>query len=131
MSGLFIWLFGICWKVFPSPLSYLASLLTIFVEETASRIEFWLQSINARANGAGVILVGTHADEVQRRGTVKNIIKFMREKYVILLASPRLFSFICFAFYLLFSRYCTRFNNIVDIVPVSLATGKGTQEYVS
>eukprot|EP00026_Physarum_polycephalum_P000022 Phypoly_transcript_00022.p1 GENE.Phypoly_transcript_00022~~Phypoly_transcript_00022.p1 ORF type:complete len:3281 (-),score=556.54 Phypoly_transcript_00022:159-8669(-) len=72
-------------------------------EETASRIEFWLQSINARANGSGVILVGTHADEVQR-GTVKSIIKYMREKY------------------------CTRFPNIVDIVPVSLSTGKGTQE---
>lgn len=50
-------------------------------EETASRIEFWLQSINARANGAPVIVVGTHSDEVAR-GTTKLIIKNMREKYV-------------------------------------------------
>jgi leucine-rich repeat kinase 2 len=65
---------------FPSIFFMHVSFLTpIFAEETASRIEFWLQSINARANGAGVIVVGTHADEVQR-GTAKTIIKSMREK---------------------------------------------------
>lgn len=83
----------------------------IMSEETASRIEFWLQSINARANGAGVILVGTHADEVQR-GTVKATLRAMREKYVTLVLFFLSFSFpscftLCYLFIHLFILYLT------------------------
>lgn len=69
-----------------------------------------------------MIVVGTHADEVQR-GTAKQIIKVMREKYVF-------YEIGCLALLLIRScRYLSRFPNIVDIFPISLATGKGTQEY--
>lgn len=57
-------------------------ILLFNAEETASRIEFWLQSINTRANGAGVLLVGTHADEAQK-SSVKSIIRSMKDKYAL------------------------------------------------
>jgi hypothetical protein len=49
-------------------------------EETA-RVDYWLQSIRARSDSSPVILIGTHADEVDNK-YIEEIHEYMTKKYL-------------------------------------------------
>jgi len=51
------------------------------LDEEYSRVEYWLQSILARAKGCKILLVGTHLDEVTPE-KASRIVKQMSEKYL-------------------------------------------------
>eukprot|EP01114_Cavostelium_apophysatum_P022155 TRINITY_DN7922_c0_g2_i4.p1 TRINITY_DN7922_c0_g2~~TRINITY_DN7922_c0_g2_i4.p1 ORF type:complete len:1489 (-),score=439.35 TRINITY_DN7922_c0_g2_i4:127-4593(-) len=53
--------------------------------EEESRVEFWLQSINARAPNAPILILGTHADDKKCTGTpgyVEEQLQSLRDKYM-------------------------------------------------
>ncbi|EGG24144.1 leucine-rich repeat-containing protein [Cavenderia fasciculata] len=72
----------------------------IILEEEASRVEFWLQSITTRTKDAPIIIVGTHLDD-SNKASAKAVKKKMLEKYL------------------------PRFPNIRAIKMVSCTNGKG------
>ncbi|EFA77446.1 leucine-rich repeat-containing protein [Heterostelium album PN500] len=72
----------------------------IILEEEASRVEFWLQSITTRTKDAPIIIVGTHLDDSNKTSA-----KAIKKKMI--------------------DKYCTRFPTIKAIKLVSCTTGKG------
>jgi len=73
------------------------------MDEKSSKVEYWLKTLKVRANGAPVVLVGTHRDD-------KRCDKKYREA---LIKSMR-------------KRFDSRFPFIRDYVCVSCKNGKGT-----
>eukprot|EP01132_Coremiostelium_polycephalum_P008525 gene8525-10480_t len=53
------------------------------LEEEASRVEFWLQSISTRAPNSPIIIVGTHIDDLEGgKNSAKILKKRMEDKYM-------------------------------------------------
>jgi Protein tyrosine and serine/threonine kinase/C-terminal of Roc, COR, domain len=88
-------------------MSHRAIYVVVFnlVDLGESRIEYWLQSVQARGRGAPVILVGTHFDD--KRCTDE----YMSETYAYLKR-----------------KYLNRHSNIVTLLSVSTRTGRCVDE---